>query len=75
MNSLFKVFNNFRIIEKQDIKGNVIFIPQERKYLFFWAPFMEMTMFPKRIEFDNIESAIKFLNRQVQRPKEKIHYY
>lgn len=75
MNNFFKVFNNFRIVEKQNINGNIVFVPEERKFLFFWVPFMEMTMFPKRIEFETIESATKFLNRQVQKPKDKVHYY
>lgn len=65
---------NYRILEQQNISGNIIFIPQQRKFLFFWAPFMEMTMFPRRIEFETIESALKFLNRQVQKPRERVHY-
>ena len=68
------LFKNYRIVEQQNISGNVVFIPQLRKFLFFWVPFMEMTMFPKRIEFETIESARKFLNRQLERPKEKIYY-
>lgn len=69
------MFNNHRIVEQQNISGNIVFVPQERKFVLFWVPFMEMTMFPRRIEFETIESARKFLNRQVQKPKERIHYY
>lgn len=75
MNNFFKVFNNFRIVEKQNINGSIVFVPEERKFLFLWVPFMEMTMFPKRIEFETIENAIKFLNLQAQKPKDKVHYY
>ena len=63
-----------RIIEQQNISGNVVFVPQERKFIFFWFPFKEFNMFPKKIEFETIESARKFLNRQIGKPKEKIYY-
>lgn len=63
-----------RIIEQQNINGNVVFVPQERKFIFFWLPFMEFNMFPKKIEFETIESARKFLNRQIGKPKEKVYY-
>ena len=63
-----------RILEQQNITGNVVFVPQERKFLFFWVPFMEFNMFPRKIEFETIESARKFLNRQIGKPKEKVYY-
>lgn len=63
-----------RIVEQQNISGNVVFVPQERKFIFFWLPFMEFNMFPKKIEFETIESARKFLNRQIGKPKEKVYY-
>ena len=62
-----------RILEQQNITGNVVFVPQERKFLFFWVPFMEFNMFPRKIEFETIESARKFLNRQIGKPKEKVY--
>lgn len=68
------MFSSYRIVEQQNINGNVVFIPQERKFLFFWFPFMEMTMFPRRIEFETIESARKFLRRQLQKPQERYYY-
>lgn len=75
MNNSLNFFNNYRIVEMQNLNGNIIFVPQERKFLFFWVPFMEMSMFPKRIEFETIQSALKFLNRQIEKPKDKLHYY
>lgn len=75
MNNSPNFFNNYRIVEMQNLNGNIIFVPQERKFLFFWVPFMEMSMFPKRIEFETIQSALKFLNRQIEKPKDKLHYY
>ena len=64
----------YRIVEQQNIGGNIVFVPQERKFIFFWFPFMEFSIFPKKIEFETIESARKFLNRQIIKPKEKIYY-
>lgn len=75
MNNSLNFFNNYRIVEMQNLNGNIIFVPQERKFFFFWVPFMEMSMFPKRIEFETIQSALKFLNRQIEKPKDKLHYY
>lgn len=69
------MIKNYRIIEQQNVNGDVVFVPQYRKLLFFWLPFMEMTMFPKRIEFATFLGARKFLARQEQRPKEKVHYF
>lgn len=70
-----KMFKSYRIIEQQNISGNTVFIPQHRKFIFFWVPFMEMTVFPRMIEFETIESAMKFLNRQIQKPKERVYYF
>ena len=69
------MFKTHRIVEQQNITGNVVFVPQERKLMFFWFPFMEFNVFPKKIEFETIESARKFLNRQIGKPKEKVYYF
>lgn len=69
-----EMLKNYRIVEEQDISGNDVFIPQYRKFIFFWIPFMEMNVFPRRIEFETIESAKKFLKRQIDKPKETIYY-
>lgn len=63
-----------RILEQQNISGNIVYIPQYRRFIFFWFPFMEMNVFPRMIEFETIESATKFLNRQIRKPKERVHY-
>lgn len=68
------MFNSHRIVEQQNINGNIVFIPQQRRFIFIWFPFIEMNVFPRRIEFETIESALKFLSRQTSKPKEKIHY-
>ena len=69
------MFKTHRIVEEQNINGNIVFVPQERKLMFFWFPFMEFNVFPKKIEFETIESARKFLNRQIGKPKEKVYYF
>lgn len=68
------MFKNYRIVEEQDISGKDVFIPQQRKFLFFWIPFMEMNVFPRRIEFESIENAKRFVKRQIEKPKETIYY-
>ena len=69
-----KMFKTHRIVEEQNINGNIVFVPQQRIFILFWAPFMEFNMFPRKIEFETIESARKFLNRQIEKPKEKVYY-
>jgi len=71
---MMKMFKTYRIVEEQNINGNIVFVPQQRILILFWAPFMEFTIFPKKIEFETIESARKFLNRQIEKPKEKVYY-
>jgi hypothetical protein len=68
------MFKSYRIVEEQNINGNMVFVPQQRALVFFWFPFMELTVFPKKIEFETIESAKKFIKRQIDKPKEKVHY-
>lgn len=68
------MLSKYRIVEKQNLNGNIVFVPQERKLLFFWMSFVEMTMFPKRIEFETVESARKFIRRQSQKPQERYYY-
>lgn len=69
------MFKNYRIIEQQNINGDIVFVPQERKLIFFWVPFMEMNMFPRKIEFETLGNAEKFIKTQFNKPKERIHYY
>jgi len=68
------MFKNYRIIEEQNINGNIVFVPQQRKFMFFWMPFMEFTMFPRKIEFETFHSARKFLKLQIEKPKERVYY-
>ncbi len=62
----------YRIIEKSDISGEICFFPQYRKY-FIWFNFMEIEIFPKVVKFYSLESATKFITKQLNKPKEKIH--
>jgi len=68
------MFKSFRIIEEQNISGNIVFVPQQKIFIFFWISFFELSVFPKKIEFETIESAKKFLKRQIEKPKEKVYY-
>jgi len=69
------MISNYRIVEQQNLNGDVVFVPQYRKFVFFWIPFMELTLFPKRIEFATILGARNFLERQAKRPKEQVYYF
>lgn len=63
-----------RIVEKYDIaSGDVKFFPEYRKFG-FWFPFMSVVVFPTVIKYDSHESAQKFLNKQIYKPKPKYYY-
>jgi hypothetical protein len=63
----------YRIVEKADLNGEVCFFPQYRR-VFLWFNFMEMEVFPKIIKFHSLESATKFIKKQLNNPEKKIHY-
>ncbi len=63
----------YRIIEKADLNGEIYFFPQYRRF-FVWFNFMEMEVFPKIIKFHSLESATKFVRKQLNNPEKKIHY-
>jgi hypothetical protein len=64
----------YRIVEKTDLNGNIKFYPQQKRFLLFWVPFIRTEVFPVEICYDSHESALKFINRRRNQPKEKIHY-
>jgi hypothetical protein len=64
----------YRITEKYDIAtGDVKFFPEFRK-LGIWFPFMSTVVFPTVIKYDSYESARKFLDKQINKPKTKYYY-
>jgi len=63
----------YRILERADLSGEICFFPQYRKW-FLWFNFMEMEVFPKMVKFHSLESAKKFIKKQLNSPKKKIHY-
>lgn len=63
----------YRIVEKADLSGEICFFPQYKKF-FFWLNFMEMEVFPKVIKFYSLESATKFIKKQLKNPEKKIYY-
>lgn len=63
----------YRIIEKADLKGEICFFPQYQRF-FIWFNFMEMEVFPKIVKFYSLESATKFVRKQLNNPEKKIHY-
>lgn len=63
----------YRILEKADLSGEICFFPQYKKW-FLWFNFMEMEVFPKMVKFHSLESATKFIKKQLNNPEKKIHY-
>jgi hypothetical protein len=63
----------FRIVERSNFSGDLVFYPQYKKY-FMWWDFWDFDFPPKRIEFYSLESATKFIKKQQNRPKENIYY-
>jgi hypothetical protein len=63
----------YRIVEKPDLSGEICFFPQYKKF-FIWWNYVEMEIFPKVIKFYSLESATKFIKKQLNKPKEKIYF-
>ena len=68
------MLRTFRIVEKLDINGEITFIPQYKK-LFFWIQFWNFDFPPSIIKFYSLSSAKEFIKKQLNKPKNKIHYY
>lgn len=68
------MFKTFRIVEKADISGEVTFVPQHKK-LFFWVEFWNFEFPPSSIKFYSLSAAKEFIRKQLNKPKNKIHYY
>lgn len=62
----------YRILEKTDLSGVRVFIPQYRKFFMFWY-FYEMEIFPRMIKFFDLDSAKDFLKKQIQHKPPIIH--
>jgi hypothetical protein len=63
----------YRIVEKADLTGEICYFPQYKKFWIYWN-FMEMDVFPRVIKFHSLESARKFIDKQLRSPKYKYHY-
>lgn len=68
------MYKRYRIVQTQNLNGDLVYVPQERRLLFFWVPFMQMDIFPKKIEFESFRNAEKFLKKQLRKPKDNIIY-
>jgi hypothetical protein len=64
----------YRILEKTDLSGVRVFVPQYRKFFMFWY-FYEMEIFPKMIKFFDLDSAKEFLKKQTQHKPSVIHNF
>lgn len=63
----------YRIIERTNFSGDAIFVPQYKKF-FFWFDFWSFDFPPSGIKYHSLESATKFIKKQISKPKEKIYY-
>jgi hypothetical protein len=68
------MFKSVRIVEKVDVSGEITFIPQYKK-LFFWFDFWNFEFPPSPIKFYSLSAAKEFIRKQLNKPKDKIHYY
>lgn len=62
----------YRVLEKADLNGEVCFFPQYQKFL-FWLDFYDFDFPPKVMKFYSLESATKFIRKQMNKPKNKIY--
>lgn len=62
----------YRVLEKADLNGEVCFFPQYQK-LFIWWDFYDFDFPPKVMKFYSLESATKFIHKQMKKPKSKIY--
>lgn len=72
IDKIIQTMKKYRIVEKADLSGEICFYPQ-RKILFMWINYIEIELFPKIIKFYSLESAMKFIKKQINKPKEKIY--
>jgi hypothetical protein len=63
----------YRVLEKADLNGEVVFIPQYQRF-FMWMDFFDFDFPPRQIKFHSLESATKFVRKQISKPKEKVVY-
>ena len=63
----------YRILEKADLNGEMVFIPQYKK-LFMWMNFMDFDFPPRQVKFHSLESSTKFIQKQIKKPKDKVVY-
>jgi hypothetical protein len=62
----------YRILEKTDVTGVRIFIPQYKKFFIFWC-FYEVDFFPKLMKFFDLDSAKEFLKKQIKHKPPIVH--
>jgi len=63
----------YRVIEQADLNGEICFFPQYKKII-FWLYFYDFDFPPRQVKFYSLESATKFIKKQVNKPKNKIYY-
>jgi hypothetical protein len=65
--------NKYRVVENVNYEGDPIFIPQQKKFL-FWFDFWNLDFPPSAVKFHSITSAKEFIQKQIIKPKNKIYY-
>lgn len=63
---------NYRIRKTTDLDGSCIFIPQQKRFFFYWD-FWETSFPPHRVFFRSYESAFHFIELQKTKPKDEFY--
>lgn len=59
----------YRIRKTTDLDGSTIFIPQIKRFMFYWD-FWETSFPPHKIFFRSFDVAVQFIDRQKTKPKD-----
>lgn len=59
----------YRIRKTTDLEGSTIFIPQIKRFMFYWD-FWETSFPPHKIFFRSFDAAVQFIDRQKTKPKD-----
>lgn len=63
----------YRIKKTTDLEGFSIYVPQFKRFFFFWD-FWEVSFPPHKMSYRRLEDAEQFINKQRVKPKDKFYY-
>ena len=63
----------YRIKKTTDMDGIPIYVPQFKRFFFFWD-FWEVSFPPNKMFFRHYEEAERFISKQRTKPKDEFYY-